>query len=116
MDIKSAIKDKNNIIKAMWIVAFAPVALIFLMLLLAATGLFGRIPSFEELENPKSNLATEIYGEDGHVIGTFFVQNRSYVQYAELFPQDSSRILTLDGYRVPPVVAALIATRTPRAY
>ena len=90
MDIKRAIKDKNNIIKALWIVAFAPVALIFLMLLLAATGLFGRIPSFEELENPKSNLATEIYGEDGHVIGTFFVQNRSYVQYAELFPQDSS--------------------------
>ena len=114
MDIKRAIKDKNNIIKALWIVAFAPVALIFLMLLLAATGLFGRIPSFEELENPKSNLATEIYGEDGHVIGTFFVQNRSYVQYAELFPQDSSLILTLDGYHVPPVVAALIATEDVR--
>ena len=114
MDIKRAIKDKNNIIKALWIVAFAPVALIFLMLLLAATGLFGRIPSFEELENPKSNLATEIYGEDGHVIGTFFVQNRSYVQYDELFPLDSAQLLRLDGYDVPPIIAALVSTEDVR--
>ena len=114
MDIKRAIKDKNNIIKALWIVAFAPVALIFLMLLLAATGLFGRIPSFEELENPKSNLATEIYGEDGHVIGTFFVQNRSYVQYADLYPSDSTLHIRLAGHEVPPIVAALIATEDVR--
>ena len=59
MDIKRAIKDKNNIIKAMWIIALGPVALIFVMLALAASGIFGRMPSFEELENPKSNLATE---------------------------------------------------------
>ena len=55
------------------------------MLLLTALGLFGRMPSFEELENPRSNLATEIYSEDGKVIGSFFVQNRSYVQYEDLF-------------------------------
>ena len=98
----------------MWLVVMVPVALGFLMLTLAALGAFGRMPSFEELENPKSNLATEIYGDDGHVIGTFFVQNRSYVQYEELFPADSTRHLTLDGYRVPPVVAALISTEDVR--
>ena len=47
------------------------------------------MPSFEELENPRSNIATEIYSEDGKVLGTFFVQNRSYVQYEELFASDS---------------------------
>ena len=56
------------------------------MLVLTVFGVFGRMPSFEELENPRSNLATEIYSEDGKVIGTFFVQNRSYVQYADLYP------------------------------
>ncbi len=71
-------------IKWIWCLAFAPFALLFFMLLLTAFGLFGRMPSFEELENPRSNLATEIYSEDGKVIGTFFVQNRSYVQYADL--------------------------------
>ena len=114
MDIKSFFNDKKRVIKLMWLVVMAPVAMLFLMLALTAFGVFGRMPSFEELENPKSNLATEIYGDDGHVIGTFFVQNRSYVQYEELFPQDSSRHITLDGYDVPPVVAALIATEDER--
>ncbi|MDO5488216.1 MAG: transglycosylase domain-containing protein, partial [Rikenellaceae bacterium] len=114
MDIKSFFKDKNRVVKLMWAVVMFPIALGFLMLTLAAMGAFGRMPSFEELENPKSNLATEIYGDNGHVIGTFFVQNRSYVQYEDLFPADSTRHLILDGYRVPPVVAALISTEDVR--
>ena len=114
MDIKRFFSDKKKVIKLMWLVVMAPVAMLFLMLALAAFGVFGRMPSFEELENPKSNLATEIYGDDGHVIGTFFVQNRSYVQYDDLFPADSTRHIILDGHRVPPVVAALIATEDVR--
>ena len=114
MDIKSFFKDNKRVVRLMWLVVMTPVAMGFLMLTLAAIGAFGRMPSFEELENPKSNLATEIYGDDGHVIGTFFVQNRSYVQYEELFPADSTRHLTLDGHRVPPVVAALISTEDVR--
>ena len=114
MDIKSFFKDSKRGVRLMWLVVMVPVAMGFLMLTLAALGAFGRMPSFEELENPKSNLATEIYGDDGHVIGTFFVQNRSYVQYEELFPADSTRHLILDGHRVPPVVAALISTEDVR--
>ena len=114
MDIKSFFKDSKRVVRLMWLVVMVPVAMGFLMLTLAALGAFGRMPSFEELENPKSNLATEIYGDDGHVIGTFFVQNRSYVQYEELFPQDSTRHLILDGHRMPPVVAALISTEDVR--
>ncbi len=101
-------------IKWIWYVAFAPIALVMFLLLLTATGLFGRLPSFEELENPRSNLATEIYSEEGKVLGTFFVQNRSYVQYEELFPLDSTRHIRLAGYDVPPIVAALISTEDAR--
>ena len=114
MERNSFFKNKKQVVRLMWLVVMVPVALGFLMLTLAALGAFGRMPSFEELENPKSNLATEIYGDDGHVIGTFFVQNRSYVQYEDLFPADSTRHLTLDGYSVPPVVAALISTEDVR--
>ena len=114
MDIKGFFSNKRKVVKLMWATVMIPVALLFLMLILAATGAFGRMPSFEELENPKSNLATEIYGDNGHIIGTFFVQNRSYVQYEDLFPQDSTRHITLDGHDVPPVVAALIATEDER--
>ncbi|MBQ2373609.1 MAG: penicillin-binding protein [Alistipes sp.] len=114
MDIQGFFKNKKKVIKLMWAVVMTPVALLFLMLFLAAAGVFGRMPSFEELENPKSNLATEIYGDNGHVIGTFFVQNRSYVQYEELFSKDSTLHISLDGHSVPPVVAALIATEDER--
>ena len=81
MSIKAFFQDKRKVVKLMWVAVMTPIAMLFLMLFLAAAGVFGRMPSFEELENPKSNLATEIYGDNGHVIGTFFVQNRSYVQY-----------------------------------
>ena len=47
-------------IKWFWIILASPVALIVVLLLLIRIGLFGKLPTFEELENPKSNLATEI--------------------------------------------------------
>ena len=88
-------------VKWFWIILVSPVALIVLLLLLIRLGVFGKLPTFEELENPKSNLATEIYSEDGQMIGSFFVQNRSYVDYSELSPA---------------LVAALTSTEDMRFY
>ena len=117
---KRGTTKKNNktkrIVKWLWIVAMTPVVALALMLSLTAMGVFGRMPSFEELENPKSNLATEIYADNGQTIGSFFVQNRSYVQYSELYPQDSTALLTIAGRQVPPLAAALIATEDARFY
>ncbi len=45
---------------------------------------FGKLPTFEELENPESALATEIISTDGVVIGKYYAQNRSNVDYANL--------------------------------
>ena len=113
---KVASKGKSRIVKWLWIVAMTPVAMLALMLALTAFGVFGRMPSFEELENPKSNLATEVYADNGQVLGSFFVQNRSYVQYADLYPQDSTAMLRVSGHEVPPLAAALIATEDARFY
>lgn len=113
-------EEKKNglnprMIKWIWVIVFSPFALVGMLLILTALGVFGRIPSFEELENPKSNLSTEIYSEDGVTIGSFFVQNRSYVQYADLFPDDSlARRHYINGREVPPIVAALISTEDAR--
>ncbi|MDY3979087.1 MAG: transglycosylase domain-containing protein [Tidjanibacter sp.] len=82
-----------------WCILLVPTAVLVIMLILTASGAFGRLPSFEELENPASNLATEVYSADGVLLGSFFVQNRSYVDYEELSPA---------------LVAALIATEDSR--
>lgn len=88
-------------VKWFWRIVAAPVVLLILLMLLIGIGAFGKLPSFEELENPKSNLATEIYSEDGVMIGSFFVQNRSFVEYNDLSPA---------------LVAALVSTEDVRYY
>jgi len=52
--------------------------------LFASWGLFGAMPSFEDLENPNSNLATEIISSDGVVLGKFYNENRTAVKYKDL--------------------------------
>ena len=70
-------------IKWFWILLASPVALILLLLLLIGIGVFGKLPTFEDLENPKSNLATEIYSEDGKMIGSFFVRTIALAQFGQ---------------------------------
>ncbi len=60
------------------------VSVIVLFFLFASWGLFGAMPSFEELENPESNLATEIISTDGVTIGKFYNENRTMIKYEAL--------------------------------
>ena len=39
--------------------------------------ILGKLPTFEQLENPNSHLATEIYSSDRRLLGTVFKENRS---------------------------------------
>ena len=73
---------KKKIRKLLWIVVLAPFALLLFALFVVA--LFARIPSFEELEDPKNNLATQLISADGKVINTYHIENRSYVKYEDL--------------------------------
>ena len=69
-----------------WLLFFAGLLFIASLFLLAGFGAFGDMPRFEELENPESNLATEIISSDGKTIGTFFNENRTPVTFEELPP------------------------------
>ncbi|UYZ61917.1 penicillin-binding protein 1A [Hymenobacter weizhouensis] len=46
--------------------------------------LFGRMPNLRTLENPKSELASEIYSADGALMGKYFRENRTPVEYEDL--------------------------------
>ena len=75
---------KKRIIKWFWILFSIPVVLV--VVLIGLVWAFADIPSFEELENPKSKLATQVIAQDGEVLTTFHIENRSYVTYEELAP------------------------------
>ena len=59
-------ENKNYIIR-LWIFVFAPVFALLLIFLLTVLNVFGDLPDVEELQNPKSNLATAIYSSDGKI-------------------------------------------------
>ena len=76
--------SRKKIVKWFWILFSVPVLLVALLIFMVWA--FADIPSFEELENPESNLATHVLAEDGEVLTTFHIENRSYVTYEELSP------------------------------
>ncbi len=69
-----------------WGLFIFPFMIFILVIILAANGFMGYMPPVEELENPKINLATLIYSEDGKVLGSIYYknQNRTSVSYEEL--------------------------------
>lgn len=72
-------------IKWFWILFITGIFCIALPFILAASGAFGYMPNFDDLENPKSNLASEIITTDGVTLGKFYLNdNRTPVGYDDL--------------------------------
>jgi penicillin-binding protein 1A len=46
--------------------------------------LISGLPSLEELENPKPELATKVYSIDGEVLDQFFIKNRTFVPLTQI--------------------------------
>ncbi|MBQ7985193.1 MAG: penicillin-binding protein [Bacteroidales bacterium] len=81
-------KDKQNqdskYVKLMWAVYGAFLALVVLFFMILSFGWLGFMPSFEQLENPDSNLASEVLSDDGTLLGYIGIQNRTNVDYKDL--------------------------------
>ena len=60
---------------------------------------FGDMPTFEELENPETNLATEIISADGKILGTYYIENRSNVSYENISPYLINAIVAIEDVR-----------------
>ena len=99
----SSLNQKKVILYFWLLCVFLPLFLFFIIMLGAKTGTLGfdPLPSLQELENPKSNLASEIISSDGKVFGKYFKENRTTVKYTELSPN---------------LVNALVATEDERFY
>ncbi|MEL1255617.1 transglycosylase domain-containing protein [Flavobacterium sp. DGU38] len=97
----NTVKDIKYYQKKFWRIFAYGLLGILAFFLFASWGLFGSMPSFEDLENPDSNLATEIISSDGVVIGKYFKTNRSQLKYSDL-PKN--------------LVEALVATEDARFY
>ena len=89
-------------IRLLWASILIGLVSFFGLFILAGNGTFGQMPQFEQLENPNTNLATQIISSDGEILGKYyFNDNRTPITYDEL-PKN--------------LVDALIATEDERFY
>lgn len=84
-----------------WSIFAGTIALIILLFILLSSGALGEMPSFNDLENQKNQLATEIISDDNVVLGNFFNENRTAVNYNQISPN---------------IINALVATEDVRFY
>ncbi len=76
--------SNSKFIKYTWLLVWSPVIILGTLLLFISFELFFDLPSVEELQNPKSNLATVVYSSDSKVLGKYYAENRVNVKYYEL--------------------------------
>jgi len=91
----------SNYIKWFWIAILGGTSALILIFLLASWGFLGKLPTFEELENPEKNLASEVISIDGKTLGKYAFENRTPVKYKDL-PEN--------------LIKALVATEDERFY
>ena len=90
------------VIKILWGVIFSGTIIVIAIFFRAGMGYYGPMPDLQQLENPKTNLATQIFSSDGAVLGKYYYEdNRTPIQFDEL-PEN--------------IINGLIATEDERFY
>jgi penicillin-binding protein 1A len=101
ISLKAALQEKRmplyrSIIRWMWRILVggaAAVMLFFMVVSLTA------IPSFRELEDPASAVASEVLANNNEVLGRFFIENRVPVAYEDLNPNLVSALISTEDER-----------------
>lgn len=94
-------RSKNKIIRILWIVFFAGLLGACLLVMMANYGLLGEMPSIEQLQNPNASEASQIYADDGTIMGKIYSEDRINVSFDQISPH---------------VIEALVATEDERFY
>ncbi|MBI9041090.1 transglycosylase domain-containing protein [Lutibacter sp.] len=97
----TAAPNFSKYIKWFWMTILSGTIALIILFLLASWGVFGPLPTFEELENPENNLATEVISIDGKTLGKYAFENRTPIKFKDLNQN---------------IVNALIATEDERFY
>src|SRR5215217_3973965 len=94
---KAAVKSS---VKMLWFAVIGGLALFLLVLLFASLGLFGKLPSLRELENPQASLASEIYGDDGKTLmGKIYTENRSPIDFKDISTHVIDALISTEDVR-----------------
>jgi penicillin-binding protein 1A len=88
--------------KAIWLITLACAYQLVLFTLLIEVnylGYFGKMPDWKDLENPKHELASEVYSADGVLLGKYYRENRSPVKYTQISPNVLNALTVTEDVR-----------------
>ncbi|OFY87583.1 MAG: penicillin-binding protein [Bacteroidetes bacterium RIFCSPLOWO2_12_FULL_35_15] len=80
-----------------WILFAGPVFSLFLFIL--CIRMFADLPDTEALQNPKTNLATEVFSSDMKVLGKFYAENRTIVKFDQISPNVVNALIATEDVR-----------------
>lgn len=88
-------------VRIFWVIAGTGAGAFILFMVLLNFGVFGDMPSLEELENPAVLQATEIYATDGTLMGKYYLDNgnRSYVKYSDISKHVIDALISTEDVR-----------------
>ncbi|PDH50256.1 MAG: penicillin-binding protein [Cryomorphaceae bacterium MED-G14] len=83
-----------------WLIFSIGILSMFGVFYLASIGKFGEMPDFRQLENPKTNFASEIVSSDNQILGKYyFNDNRTPVEYDEINPETVNALIATEDER-----------------
>lgn len=82
-----------------WLVFIIGLLSIPTVFFLVSKGLLGPLPTSDKIENPKANLASEVYSSDGVLLGKFYTQNRTRIEYQDLSPNIVNALISTEDER-----------------
>lgn len=86
----------RNVVQWMWrLLAYGILAVVLIFVLLN----FSDLPDTEELEDPRSELASEVFAANGEVLGRFFIENRVPVSFDQLSPHLEQALVATEDER-----------------
>jgi penicillin-binding protein 1A len=93
--------EMSKPVRVFWRIFFWSMGGLGLFLLMINFGWLGSMPSIDDIENPTASLASQVYAQDGTLMGKFYLEDRINVQYKDISKH---------------VVNALVATEDERFY
>lgn len=97
--MSKSVNTSPDIIRKFWRFFIYFLIAIPVFFVLVGFGILGHMPDIEELENPRSALASELYSEDGVMLGQYYIQKRSNVAFSEISPKMFDALIATEDER-----------------
>ena len=89
-------KAKKWTIILLWAGGMLPLIFVYGMIFITSED---SLPSIEQLENPRSDEASLVYSSDGEILGSFYIANRTKVDFDELSPHLIDALVSTEDER-----------------